>query len=136
MIVTEELEVFKLAHQSALRIYERTSKFPSHEMYGLVSQLRRAASSVGANLVEGGARTGRKEYRQFVGVARASAAEVRYHLLLAKDLGYISEVEHSEFSQAYVRVGKMLAGLISSLSRRSLASEEQPIPNPQSPIPV
>ena len=86
----EDLDVFKLAHQLALKIYSVTKSFPREEMYSLVDQMRRAAISVGMNLMEGAMRLGTKEYRQFVGIARGSAGEVCYQLLVARDLNYIS----------------------------------------------
>jgi four helix bundle protein len=80
----EELDVFKLAHDLTLKVYEVTAHFPKEETFSLVSQMRRAASSVGMNLVEGSMRLNSREYRQYVGIARGSAAEVSYQLLLAK----------------------------------------------------
>ena len=87
----EELDVFKLAHQLALKTYSTTKGFPRVETLSLVDQMRRAATSVGLNFMEGAMRLGSREYRQFVGIARSSAGEVCYQLLLAKDLNYISE---------------------------------------------
>ena len=72
----EELDVFQLAHALTLKVYEVTGGFPKDETFGLVSQMRRAASSVGMNLAEGAMRLNRREYRHFVGIARGSAAEV------------------------------------------------------------
>jgi four helix bundle protein len=83
----EQLDVFKLAHELALKIYRITIRFPREENLSLVSQMRRAASSVGMNLVEGSMRLSKREYRQFVGIARGSAAEVSYQLLLAEIWG-------------------------------------------------
>jgi four helix bundle protein len=86
----EDLEVFKLAHGLVLKVYAVTRTFPREETFGLAVQLRRAATSVVANLVEGAGRLNRAEYRQFVGIARGSAAEASYHLLVARDLDYIA----------------------------------------------
>ena len=72
----EDLDVFKLAHELALKIYSVTKSFLREETYSLVDQMRRAAISVGMNLMEGAMRLGTKEYRQFVGIARGSAGEV------------------------------------------------------------
>lgn len=107
----EDLDVFKLAHQLALKTYTVTSKFPKEEPFSLVNQMKRAAASVGMNLMEGSMRLGSKEYRQFVGIARGSAGEVCYQLLLAKDLKYISEDIHRELRSGYDRVLQMLARL-------------------------
>jgi len=79
----KELDVFKLAHEMALVIYKITRNFPEEEKFGLTAQMRRAAYSVPMNLVEGANRLNSKEYRQFVGIAKGSAAEVAYQLLLA-----------------------------------------------------
>lgn len=112
----EDLEVFQLAHALTLKVYEITTAFPREELFGLVSQMRRAASSVGMNLAEGAMRLSRREYRQFVGIARGSAAEVTYQLLLAKDLGYISAEKYGELRSSYDRVGQMLTRLSQSLN--------------------
>jgi four helix bundle protein len=82
----EDLDVFKLSHEMALAIYVLTKNFPEEEKFGLTSQMRRAAYSVPMNLVEGANRLNAKEYRQFVGIAKGSAGEVTYQLLLARDL--------------------------------------------------
>lgn len=115
MRTVEELDVFKLAHALALKIYQITSNFPKEEMFGLVSQMRRAATSIGMNLVEGSMRLNRREYRQFVGIARGSAGEVGYQLLLARDLAYISDEVYSELRSEFNRVGQMLTRLSQSL---------------------
>ncbi|HEY5542919.1 MAG TPA: four helix bundle protein, partial [Candidatus Binatia bacterium] len=74
----EDLDVFKLAHQLAFNTYSVTKTFPKEGTFSLVDQMRRAAASVGMNLMEGAMRLGSKEYRQFVGIARGSAGEVCY----------------------------------------------------------
>lgn len=112
----EELDVFKLAHALTLKVYEVTASFPKEETFGLVSQMRRAASSVGMNLAEGAMRLNSREYRHFVGIARGSTAEVSYQLLLAKDLGYISPEPYGELRSSYDRVGQMLTRLSQSLN--------------------
>jgi len=114
----EELDVFKLAHELALKVYNVTVKFPREESFNLVSQMRRAASSDGMNLVEGSMRLNSREFRQFVGIARGSAAEVSYHLLLARDLGYLQNDIYPELRSSYDRVGQMLTRLAQSLGRR------------------
>lgn len=111
----EELDVFKLAHRLALDVYRVTGTFPKEEIYGLTAQMRRAAASLPANLVEGANRTSRAEYRRFVGIAKGSAGEVRYYLLLAMDLEYLSKSEAQRLRSEYVRVIQMLTNLIKSL---------------------
>jgi len=98
-------------------VYKITERFPRREMFGLVSQVRRAAASVPANLVEGAGRLNRGEYRQFVGIARGSAAEASYHLFLARDLGHISAPEYAALRTGYDRVSQMLTRLSQSLAR-------------------
>ena len=114
----EELDVFKLAHDLTLKIYKITRRFPREESFNLVSQMRRAASSVGMNLVEGSMRLNSREFRQFVGIARGSAAEVSYQFLLARDLGYLQNDTYPELRSSYERVGQMLTRLAQSLGRR------------------
>lgn len=113
---TEELEVFKRAHSLTLKLYRCTRNFPSVEKYGLVSQIRRAAASICANLMEGSHRLNRKEFRQFVGIAKGSVGELKYHLLLAKDLEYLSKDEYSFLVQEAEEISRMLNGLANSLT--------------------
>jgi four helix bundle protein len=105
-----------LVHQLALKTYSTTKTFPRPETFSLVGpDARRAATSVGMNLMEGAMRLGTKEYRQFVGIARGSAGEVCYRLLLAKDLNYISEDTYRELRSGYDRVLQMLFRLSQTL---------------------
>jgi len=112
----EGLDVFKLAHQLVLQVYRLTSSFPKEELYGLTSQMRRASSSVVMNLVEGANRLTKREYRHFVGIARGSVGEVRYQLMLAKDLGFLKFEECELLRGDYKRVGQMLTKLGQSLA--------------------
>ncbi len=113
----EDLDVFKLAHQLALKTYSTTKNFPKAETFSLVDQMRRAATSVGMNLMEGAMRLSSREYRQFVGIARGSAGEVCYQLLLARDLKYVSSETYQELRSGYDRVIQMLSRLSQSLNR-------------------
>jgi len=108
--------VFKRAHQLTLRIYQISGKFPVDEKFGLVSQMRRAAASIATNLIEGSYRLNRPEYRQFVGIARGSSGELKYHVLLAKDLGYLEESDYTALRAELDEISKMLMGLAKSLS--------------------
>ena len=87
------LEVWSRAHKLTLRIYALTERFPRSEMFGLSSQLRRAAASVPTNLAEGCGRT-QAEFGRFVQISFGSACEVEYQLLLARDLGYLVPDEY------------------------------------------
>jgi four helix bundle protein len=91
------LEVWKWAHGLTLRTYRITEVFPKTEIFGLVSQLRRAAASIGANLAEGCGRT-QAEFARFVQIALGSASEVEYPLLLAHDLGFLGTSEYQPSS--------------------------------------
>lgn len=87
----EDLRVWQVSHKLTLEIYRITKAFPKEELYGLVAQLRRAASSVPANIAEGYYRHTTKELIKFLYNARGSAGEVTYFLILSRDLKYISD---------------------------------------------
>jgi len=112
----EDLDVFKLSHRLVLEIYEITKTFPQHEKFGLISQMRRSAYSIPMNLLEGSHRLSTKEYRQFVGIAKGSAGEMKYQLLLARDLKYMSNERYVDLIEKYERVSQMLTKLAQSLS--------------------
>ncbi len=98
----QDLLVWQKAHSLVLGIYHMTSAFPKHEMFGLTSQIQRAAVSVPANIAEGYKRRGRADKARFMNIAQASLEECRYFLILAQDLGYANS-----------------AGLLSSLDEAS-----------------
>jgi four helix bundle protein len=86
-----ELKVWQRSHRLTLEIYRLTAKFPSHEQYGVTSQLRRATSSVPANIAEGSKRRQARDYAHFLNIAESSLAEAEYFLILSQDLGYLDE---------------------------------------------
>ncbi len=112
-----ELKVWKKSHELVLEIYKLTSSFPKTEIYGITSQIRRSASSIPANIVEGQSRNSTKEYLQFLYNARGSLEETRYFLFLSKDLEYIEESEYDDLEQKYGEISKMLNGLIKKLRK-------------------
>ena len=112
----ENLDVFKKSNQITLELYNITKQFPLDEKFGLTSQIRRASSSICANLIEGSHRNNRAEYRQFCGIARGSVGELKYHLLLAKDLKYINNQKYNELIKEIDFISKMLYNLIQSLT--------------------
>jgi len=116
-----DLDVWEVAHKLVLRVYETARQFPADERFRLADQLCRAATSIPTNIAEGKGRGSLKEYLQFLIVARGSVEELKYQLLLARDLGYIGEGPYHEMTEGYERVGKMLNGLIRSLGARSRA---------------
>jgi len=105
------LTVWHKSHSLVLRIYRATGAFPREEMYGLTSQLRRACSSIPANLAEGCGRNGNAELARFCSIAMGSASELEYHLLLAKDLGLICPAVFVDLNERTVEVKRMLAAL-------------------------
>ena len=112
----EQLEVFKRSHQLTLTVYRISEIFPQGEKFGLTSQIRRAASSIRSNLMEGSHRLSRREFRQFVGIAKGSVGELKYHLLLARDLGYLPDDQYDQLRFEAEEISKMLNGLVKSLS--------------------
>ncbi|MBI4698931.1 MAG: four helix bundle protein [Nitrospirae bacterium] len=110
-----ELEVWKKSHLLVLETYKVTSTFPTAERYGLIDQIRRASYSVPANIVEGQARHTTKEYLSYLYNARGSVEEVRYFVLLSRELGYIHDDIYQTLESKYETVSKMLNGLIKSL---------------------
>ena len=85
----EDLIVWQKAHQLVLYVYKVTKDFPKNEIYGLTSQLRRAAVSVPANIAEGFKKRGKPDKARFMNIAQGSLEECRYYFILARDLGYI-----------------------------------------------
>jgi four helix bundle protein len=118
----KDLRVWAKAHELTLAVYQKTRTFPKEEMYGLTSQLRRASASVGANIAEGCGRRSDAEMKRFVQIARGSANEVEYHLLLAKDLNFLTAAEHRDLEAKVLEIQRMLASLVQSLKVAVLAS--------------
>ena len=102
-----------------LSVYKATSSFPQQEIYGLTSQLRRAASSVPANIAEGCGCDGNREFARFLQIALRSASETEYHLLLAQDLGYLDVKTYEALNNQVTEVKRMLTGLIQKLNADS-----------------
>jgi four helix bundle protein len=92
----EDLLVWRKSHQLTLKVYKLTAGFPKHEIYGLSSQMRRAAVSVPANIAEGFKKRGRPDKARFMNTAQASLEELRYYFILARDLEYFSKIESRE----------------------------------------
>jgi len=111
----EDLDVFKLSHQLVIKIYKLTETFPYTEKFGLISQMRRAASSIPTNLMEGSHRISKNEYKYFVSISRGSCGEIKYQLMLSRDIDYINKDTCSEILSEYERVSMMLTKLYSSL---------------------
>jgi four helix bundle protein len=110
------LKVWEKAHKLTLQIYQMTSSFPKEELYGLTSQVRRAAASIPANIAEGCGRNGDAELGRFMQIAMGSASELEYHLLLARDLSFLSEEVYSRLNLEVIEVKRMLASFIQKLN--------------------
>jgi four helix bundle protein len=113
-----ELQVWEKAHRLTLAVYAGTRSFPAEERFGLTSQLRRACASIPANLAEGCGRRSEGEVARFIQIAMGSGAELSYHMLLARDLGFLKERDYIELGEALMR---MLSSLSSRL-RKSLSA--------------
>lgn len=113
------LEVWHKAHTLTLNVYQSTKAFPSEELYGLTSQMRRSASSIPTNIAEGCGRSGNKELVRFLQISMGSASELEYQLLLSRDLDYLSPADYESLRGQLVTVKKMAASLIRSLRERS-----------------
>lgn len=111
----KDLRVWKEGYALTLRVYKITAQFPKNELYGIVSQMRRACVSMVSNIAEGYSRKGRKEYVQFLWVAYGSLSELETQILLSKDLNYIKEQEFKELIELKNKTGGMLYRLIQKL---------------------
>jgi four helix bundle protein len=107
-----ELKVWQKAHELTLKSYKVTANFPREEMFGLSSQIRRAAASMPANIAEGCGRGGDAEFGRFLQIAMGSASELEYHFLLSRDLNFLSSEEYLKLESEVIEVKKMLSSLI------------------------
>lgn len=111
----QELVVWQKSHQFVLRIYEMTQSFPQNELFGLVSQIRRAGVSVPANIAEGFKRKGQADKVRFFNISQASLEEVRYYLILANDLGY---ADTKTLLTDLDEIGRLLHAYIRAMKRQ------------------
>ncbi len=116
---TNEYDVFNISHEMALEIYKLTRNFPEEEIYELVSQLRKSAYSIPTRLVESDGEKGKKEFAHFISIALGSCEEVRYQLLLSRNLGYINKKDYERIENEYERIEKMLSELFSQATESS-----------------
>lgn len=113
----EQIQVGAKAHALTLAVYEVTGAFPGDERFGLTSQVRRAASSIGSNIAEGCGRDSDADFARFLHIAAGSASELEYQLLLARDLGYLAPAKHAELRASCREVRRMLYAFIEYLRR-------------------
>ena len=114
-----QLLVWQKSHQLTLALYQATASFPRDETYGLKAQIRRAASSIPSNLAEGCGRDGDAELARFCGIARGSASELEYHLLLARDLNLIPANDYEQLAQQTTEIKRMLTVFVRKLKAES-----------------
>ncbi len=113
----KRLQAYQEAHKLAKEIYIITQNFPKSESFGLISQMRRSAVSVPANIVEGQARSSEKEFKNFLSIANGSLVELEYYLELARDLKYISSNEYENLETQRHLVGSLVGGLLKYFKR-------------------
>jgi four helix bundle protein len=106
----KKIQVWEKAHKLTLQLYKLTASFPKEELYGLTSQIRRAASSIPANIAEGCGRNTQVELARFIHIATGSASELEYHLILAHDLGYLDSTTYTELDLSINEIKRMLHG--------------------------
>ncbi|MCK4352939.1 four helix bundle protein [candidate division WOR-3 bacterium] len=111
----KDLVVWQKAHQLVLEVYKLTGTFSDSERFGLISQMRRAAVSLAANIAEGFAKIGKRDKINFYNIAQGSLGELNYYLILSKDLGYCEN--NRKILQFSEEVGKMLNSLINSIAK-------------------
>src|SRR6185312_6869361 len=110
----ESLVVWQQAMEMVTQVYEATKGLPRDEVFGLTSQLRRAAVSIPANIAEGKGRLTRADYRYFLGTARGSLLELRTHIRISQNLGYLRPAQATDLLKASDNVGRLLNGLLSA----------------------
>jgi len=116
-----DLKVWEKAHKLTLVIYKGTQDFPKEERFGLTSQIRRSSASIAANLAEGCGRRSDGEMARFIQISMGSGAELSYHLLLARDLGFLRNSDYSSWDSELSEVMRMMSSLSQKL-RNALAS--------------
>ena len=114
----ERLDVWKKAIEFVVAVYKATDDFPRDERFGLISQLRRAAVSIPANIAEGAGRKSYKEFAYFLSNSQGSASEVDTELLIANRLSYIGNSRYVELRASLDEIGRMLTGLCQHLERK------------------
>ncbi len=118
------LAVWRKSHSLTLEVYRLTECFPRAELFGLTSQVRRSCASISANLAEGCART-QPEFARFVQIALGSASETDYHLLLARDLGFVNATCYEQLSIKVVELKRMLTALQQRIQARAVPTRPQ-----------
>lgn len=118
-----DLKVWRKAHDVALAGYRLTREFPKEELYGLTSQIRRAASSIPANIAEGCGRKGDADFSRYLQIALGSSSELEYHYLLAHDLNLLKNADHQKVQSDLIEVKRMLISFINRIKPQELRAK-------------
>ena len=120
----KKYDIWKLSHLLTLEVYKITESFPKEEIFGLTSQIRRASSSIGINIVEGCGRGSDEDFKRFLRNASGSAFEVEYILLLSKDLNYISEDKFLELTpkaeELKMKISKLILKIEEDINKKKI----------------
>lgn len=114
-----ELIVWQKAHQLVLRTYRLTKKHPKEELFGLTSQMRRAAVSIAANIVEGYRKRGKADKARFMNISEGSLDELSYYFILSNDLEYITNEEYEQLNSQCEEVSKLLSAYATAIRNSS-----------------
>ncbi len=114
----KNLDAWKLSMDLVIEVYKETEKFPNHERYGLIDQIRRAAVSIPSNIAEGAARQTKKEFMNYLHIAQASLSELDTQIELARRLSYMDESSRQTVESRMERIDKTITGLIRHLSTK------------------
>ena len=125
----ERLIAWQHCHSLTLFTYRVTQNFPKSELYGITSQMRRAASSACANIAEGVAKRGRLEFRRFLDITLGSLSELSYFGRLARDLELLSDENWKEFGRLEAEAGKTTMGLYKAIARREVIDGRRAVSN-------
>ena len=129
-----ELEVWQRAHEMALMVFRLTERFPKSDQFGIVSQVRRAASAVPANIAEGFGRGTTKEFLRSLHIARGELEETRYFMLLSRDLGKVSVADFERREGLCDSTGQLINALGRSLRKRIESIRESPVTSHESRV--
>lgn len=113
-----ELKIWQLSYELTLEVYKVSRDFPECERFGITSQLRRSSISTPANISEGCGRASDKDLMHFLNIALGSAYETECHLMIARDLGYLNEVDFNRLNQKLVEAEKSISNFIKAIGRR------------------
>jgi four helix bundle protein len=113
----KELIAWQKAIELVEEVYKITQTIPKEEMFGIISQMRRCSISIPSNIAEGHSRNSSGEFKQFLGIAKGSSAELETQLIIAQKLGYITNAKLGEVNSLLVDVRKLISGLLRSLNK-------------------